>query len=190
MSLVRFYLGFPNQDCSDFNMLAGGRGQHGWANRIQWISASAWLPRLRLEACPATRPRHNSAWASARRLSGYGACGRPAALRQDRWAGTRPKAILGEHRTWLLEAHQGKGLHLARTGRRTVATISRDGEQAFRAIVSSRFDRHGDWFRGLSLRQEFDCGRSVFACFLRRVEGGERCERGGPGWRRRGWGRR
>jgi len=56
--------------------------------------------------------------------------------------------------------------------------------------MSGRFDRHGDWFRGLSLRQEFDCGRSVFACFLRRVEGGERCERGGPGWRRRGWGRR
>ena len=44
----------------------------------------------------------------------------------------------------------------------------------------------GDWFRGLSWRQEFDCGRSSFACFLRQAEGGERCERDGPGWRRRG----
>jgi hypothetical protein len=51
-----------------------------------------------------------------------------------------------------------------------------DREQRFHAMVSSRFDRHGDWFRGLSWRQEFDCGRSAFACFLRRVEGGERCE--------------
>ena len=40
-------------------------------------------------------------------------------------------------------------------------------EHAFRAILSGRFDRHGDWFRGLSVRQEFDCGRSSFACFLR-----------------------
>ena len=38
-------------------------GQHGWANLIQWIFASGWLARLRLEACPATRRRHNSAWA-------------------------------------------------------------------------------------------------------------------------------
>ena len=56
--------------------------------------------------------------------------------------------------------------------------------------MSGRFDRRGDWFRGLSLRQEFDCGRSVFACFLRRVAGGERCERGGPGWHRPEWGHR
>src|SRR5439155_12493332 len=48
----------------------------------------------------------------------------------------------------------------------------------------------GDWFRGLSWRQEFDCGRSAFACFLRRVADGERCEQGDPGWRRRGLGRR
>ena len=29
-------------------------------------------------------------------------------------------------------------------------------------------------------RQEFDCGRSAFACFLRRAEGDERYERDGP----------
>ena len=42
-----------------------------------------------------------------------------------------------------------------------------DGERRFHTMVSSRFNRHGDWFRGLCWRQEFDCGRSAFACFLR-----------------------
>jgi hypothetical protein len=93
-------------------------GQHGWANHIQWIFASAWLRRLRLEACPATRRRHNSAWASARRLSGCGACARPAALHRGRWAGTsrrqfRASIVLG------CGARQGKGLHLAGACRRT-----------------------------------------------------------------------
>src|SRR5258708_7030403 len=69
-------------------MLAGGGGQHGWASLIRWIFANGWLPRLRLGACPATRRRRDSAWASARQLSGCGACVRPAALRQGRWAGT------------------------------------------------------------------------------------------------------
>ena len=53
--------------------------------------------------------------------------------------------------------------HFADCERRFHAMVSR----LFRAIVSSRFDRHGDWFRGLRWRQEFDCGRSAFACFLR-----------------------
>jgi hypothetical protein len=30
---------------------------------------------------------------------------------------------------------------------------SGDGERRFHAMVSGRFDRHGDWFRGLSWRQ-------------------------------------
>ena len=31
--------------------------------------------------------------------------------------------------------------------------------------MSGRFDRHGDWFRRLGRRQEFDCGRSFSHAF-------------------------
>jgi len=54
-----------------------------------------------------------------------------------------------------------------RTGYRPSIAHFGDGEHGFGVIVSGHFDRHGDWFRGLSWRQEVDYGRSVFACFLR-----------------------
>jgi integrase/recombinase XerD len=50
---------------------------------------------------------------------------------------------------------------------RAMVLISFDREPIFRTIMSGRSDRHGYWFRRLGRRQEFDCGRSAFACFLR-----------------------
>jgi hypothetical protein len=49
---------------------------------------------------------------------------------------------------------------------RWLALISSDREEIFRTIMSGCFDRHGYWFRRLGRRQEFDCGRFAFACFL------------------------
>jgi hypothetical protein len=42
-----------------------------------------------------------------------------------------------------------------------------DDIDIFRTIMSGRFDRHRDWFGHLRRRQEFDCGRFAFVCFLR-----------------------
>ena len=103
-------------------MLAGGGGQHGWANRIQWISASAWLPRLRLEAwsCHQAAAQFGVGVTKYWRLSGYGACGRPAALRFARYWRALAEGNLGRAPHLVAGAHQRHGLHLARTGRRTV----------------------------------------------------------------------
>ena len=86
---------------------------------LPWIFASAWLLRLRPGRCRVTRPRRNSALASAH--GDYLRCGARVRPQRCVWqmSGRKPTAISGEYRALVAGARQGRGLRLAWACRRT-----------------------------------------------------------------------
>ena len=82
-------------------MLAGLEASIRWVEPIPLIFANGWLLRLRAVAFRVIGRRRSLASASARRSGGWSVYGIPErGTEQD--GGYKPRAIAGEHRTWLL----------------------------------------------------------------------------------------
>jgi transposase len=86
-------------------------GQHGWANRIQWIFANGWLPRLSWRpVLPSGGGQFGVGVSTAiiwvRRLRETGS------VAPGQMGGHKPKAISGAHRAWLLERTKARDFTL------------------------------------------------------------------------------
>src|SRR5256884_3493360 len=118
MPLGRFNLGFPNRAGSDSTCWLG------W--RPAWMG-KPYSMDLRERVVAAVETGGLSCHQAAAQF-GVGVSTAIVWVRRLRETGSvapgqigghKPKAISGEHRAWLLGAHQGKRLHLARACRRT-----------------------------------------------------------------------